>query len=142
VEVEGPQLVHATCVAVDGRGLLLMGRAGSGKSALALALMALGARLVADDQTRLTPDGAALVASCPPTLRGLIEARGLGILHAEPVESAPVVLVVDLDHTEDQRLPPVRHVILAGRTLALVHAQQTPHFPAALLQYVRGGRHA
>lgn len=104
--------------------------------------MALGARLVADDQTILTPEGADLIATCPPTLCGLIEARGLGILMAEPVAATPVVLVVDMDHTEGQRLPPVRHVTLAGRTLALVHMQQTPHFPAALLQYVRGGRHA
>ncbi|MDX5349528.1 MAG: serine kinase, partial [Paracoccaceae bacterium] len=46
----GPQIVHATSVAVDGRGLLILGPSGAGKSSLALRLIALGARLVADDR--------------------------------------------------------------------------------------------
>ena len=37
--------------ASDGRGLLILGPSGAGKSALALQLIALGARLVADDRT-------------------------------------------------------------------------------------------
>ena len=41
--------MHATTVALRGRGLLILGPSGSGKSTLALQLMAVGARLVADD---------------------------------------------------------------------------------------------
>ena len=52
-------ILHATCVAVDGRGLLILGPSGSGKSALALQLIALGAQLVADDRTRVSRRGAA-----------------------------------------------------------------------------------
>ena len=89
-------LLHATCVAVEGRGVLICGPSGAGKSALGLQLMALGARLVADDQVALSRRDGALWAACPPTIRGMIEARGVGLLNADPVEGAEVVLAVDL----------------------------------------------
>ncbi len=47
-------IVHASCVAFGGAGVLILGPSGSGKSALALALMGLGAALVADDRVLLT----------------------------------------------------------------------------------------
>lgn len=132
--------LHATCVAVEGRGLLITGPSGSGKSGLALALMAYGARLVADDQVTLSVAEGALWASCPPPIRGMIEARGLGLLAAEAVDRAEVVLVVDLGVTEMERLPPRREVTYLGRTVPLVRGGAGPHFPAALLHYVRAGR--
>ena len=49
--------VHATCIAIDGHGILLRGPAGSGKSDLALRAIDRGARLVADDQVVLTRHG-------------------------------------------------------------------------------------
>lgn len=133
-------ILHATCVSVDGRGLLITGPSGSGKSSLALALMAYGARLVADDRTILHLRGGMLWASCPPALRGMIEARGLGLLNAAAESGASVVLAVDLSVSETERLPPHRNVTYLGRTVDLVHAQQTPHFPAALLHYLKEGR--
>ena len=45
-------LVHATTIDIAGLGVLVMGASGSGKSDLALRLIAAGALLVADDQTR------------------------------------------------------------------------------------------
>lgn len=135
-------ILHAGCVALDGRGLLIIGPSGSGKSSLALSLMALGADLVSDDRTILTLRGGELHAQCPPALRGMIEARGLGILNARPLDGAKVVLAVDMGVTETERLPPHRYVTYLGRTVALVHAQQTAHFPAALLAYLKGGRHS
>lgn len=132
--------LHATCVGIDGRGLLITGPSGAGKSSLALALMALGARLVADDQVTLSTRGTALLATCPPALRGMIEARGLGLLHADAMDETVVTVAVDLSRTEDTRLPPRRDVTYLGRTVALVLGQTSPHFPAALLHYVRAGR--
>jgi HPr kinase/phosphorylase len=138
---EGASLtLHASCVASGGRGILILGPSGSGKSTLALALMALGARLVADDRTILAPRGDAVHATCPPALRGLIEARGLGLLNAEPMDGADLSLVVDLAVTETERLPPHRSATYFGRTVDLVQAQRNPHFPAALMAYLSGGR--
>ena len=132
--------LHATTVAVEGRGILITGPAGAGKSSLALALMALGARLVADDRTILTTEGAALVATCPPSLHGMIEARGIGILRADAVDRAVVTVAVDMGQTETERLPEHRDVTYLGRMVPLVLGQRLPHFPSALLHYVRAGR--
>ncbi|MDP4031550.1 MAG: HPr kinase/phosphatase C-terminal domain-containing protein [Pseudorhodobacter sp.] len=134
--------LHASCVALDGKGLLILGPSGSGKSALALQLMALGAVLVADDYTELARCDAALIARCPTALRGLIEARGVGILRADTVESIPVVLVVDLGRRETERLPPKRQIILLGQSLDLVLRRKDSHFPFAVLQVLRAGRRA
>ena len=138
----GGEPVHASCVALGDRGLLILGPSGSGKSALALRLMALGAALVADDQTLLTREGDALIARCPPQLSGLIEARFVGLLRTTPLERAEIALVVDLSQHEAARLPPRRSVMLCGVTLDLVLPTQSDHFPAALICYLVGGRAA
>jgi HPr kinase/phosphorylase len=132
--------LHATTVAVDGQGILITGPAGAGKSSLALSLMALGARLVADDRTILTAEGEVLVATCPPTLQGMIEARGIGILRADPVAAVVVTVAVDMGQIETNRLPDPRDVTYLGRMVPLVLGQRLPHFPSALLHYVRAGR--
>lgn len=134
--------LHATCVAVDGKGLLILGPSGSGKSSLALQMMAFGARLVADDRVDLARRGDALFATCPVPLRGLIEARGLGILHADPVPEAEVVLIADLAHAPGARLPPPATMLLHGCEIDLVAAAPNDHFSASLVQYLRGGRAA
>ncbi len=133
-------ILHATCVAVAGRGLLIVGPSGAGKSALALQMMALGARLVSDDRV-LVSRGEGLIARCPaPAIRGLIEARGVGLLRAEPVGQAQVVLVTDLGQDEDQRLPPQRVITILGMSLPLVLRVHNDHFPAAMMVYLQGGR--
>lgn len=99
-------LVHGTTVALEGEGVLLRGPSGSGKSDLALRLIDAGARLVADDQTELsrTPNG--LMARSPASIAGKLEVRGVGILRAPAVPSAPVRLVVDLVPADRvERLP-------------------------------------
>lgn len=102
--------------------------------------MAYGASLVADDQTTLHLEGDDLVATCPPAIAGMIEARGLGLLHAEAHPRCTIGLVVDLGQTEAMRLPPHRNVTYLGRMVPLVLGQATPHFPAALWHYIRAGR--
>lgn len=99
---DGPT-IHATAVALNGRGVLLIGPPGSGKSDLALRLVAAGWQLVADDRVVLTRDGDGLIASAPPRLAGLIEVRGVGIV-PEPTHSAAVALALDLGRPP-QRLP-------------------------------------
>jgi len=120
--------------------VLILGPSGSGKSSLALGLMALGARLVADDRTILRPGPDAPLASCPPAIRGRIEARGIGSPAADPAPPTPVALVVDLGQQEPDRLPPHRTRTIAGHAVPLVQNPGTGPFAAAILQYLRGGR--
>lgn len=119
---------------------MIEGPSGSGKSSLALALMALGAKLVADDRTelRLEEKGRNVIADAPKTLPALIEARGVGLLPA--VLSGPTVLglVVDLGVPETTRLPEARVSDVLGQPIALMHSPAGSHFPQALLQYARG----
>jgi HPr kinase/phosphorylase len=137
------EILHATSLAVDGRGLLILGPSGSGKSALALQLVSRGAALVADDRTRVERVEERLVASCPnPDLAGLIEARGVGVLRAPTLALATVALVADLGQTETDRLPPYRSVTILGVPLSLVLHVQNDHFPDALMLYLRHGRQA
>ncbi|OYU40940.1 MAG: serine kinase [Pseudorhodobacter sp. PARRP1] len=133
-------LLHASCVAMNGQAVLILGAAGAGKSALALQLIAYGADLVADDQTQITAQDQQLIATCPPALSGMIEARGLGLLHTPACARATLRLVVDLDQTETERLPPHRITTLLGVSLPLVLGAQTPHFPASVLCYLKGAR--
>jgi serine kinase of HPr protein (carbohydrate metabolism regulator) len=98
------ETIHAGCVAIGGRGVLLAGRSGSGKSDLALRLIDRGARLVSDDYTELSRERGKLVARAPARIAGKIEARGVGILELEPLPEAPVCLLVDLDGVPE-RLP-------------------------------------
>jgi len=132
--------LHATCVAVDGRGLLIRGASGSGKSALALWLIGLGAGLVADDRVILKRDNDALKASAPGAISAMIEARGLGLLNAQPCGPVPLAYVVDLDRTEAARMPPLRSTELLGLSLPLLFGVDAPHFPAALMQMMKEGR--
>ncbi len=133
-------VVHGTSVSFERRALLIIGPSGSGKSGLALELMAHGAGLIADDRTLLiaAPDGPPRAAA-PEAIRGRIEARGLGILAATPAPPAPLAAILDLGQRETERLPPHRTCRVLGHEIQLLHNGDTSHFSAAILQYLRGG---
>ena len=106
------EMVHATTVAKDGRGVIIAGRSGSGKSDLALRLIDRGFVLVSDDQTMIIKSGEGLIASAPRTIRGKIEVRGIGILEMPSHDTAAVSLWVQLSD-DIKRLPEYeRHQIL------------------------------
>jgi HPr kinase/phosphorylase len=113
--------VHGTCVAIDGEGVLLRGRPGSGKSDLALRLIDGGALLVADDQTELSRRGDAIAAAAPEAIAGRIEIRGVGILACPSVATAPLRLVVDLVGADEvERLPEAQNCRYLGRSVPLL----------------------
>lgn len=132
--------LHASCVAMEGRAALILGKSGSGKSALALQIMAFGGQLVADDRVVLTRIQDQLVASCPPQIRGLIEARGMGLLRATPAEPTLVACVIDLDQTEQDRLPHPREFTVNGITIPLFYRVDGIHFASAISQFLRCGQ--
>ena len=114
-------LVHGTCVDLDGRGILLRGPSGSGKSDLALRLIDRGAKLVADDQVELRRHAGRLLARGPITLSGRMEIRGLGILSSPYVKEAALAGIVDLVTPQAvERMPEPRKVVLLDVELPAV----------------------
>lgn len=74
-------VLHGTFLHVHGIGVLLEGRAGAGKSALALDLVSRGHALVADDAVEcVRPAPAIVVGRSPAVIEGYLETRGLGVL--------------------------------------------------------------
>ena len=104
------ETLHASCVARDGRAVMIFGPSGAGKSDLALRLIDRGFALVSDDQTMVRKSGERLLASAPPTIRGKLEIRGIGIVELTPATDVPVAMIVELT-SEIQRLVIARQLL-------------------------------
>lgn len=99
--------IPGVLLAVYGLGVLLSGRAGSGKSSLALALINRGHRLISDDAPQFTRrQNDTIVGACPPLLQQFLDVRGLGMIHlsrwfgsAACQNQQPLDLIVQLDTT-------------------------------------------
>jgi HPr kinase/phosphorylase len=113
--------VHGTAVSIDGKGLLILGQSGSGKSQLALALITHGAKLISDDQVILINTESEIILSAPKSISGKIEARFIGILKM-PVLIAPLYLVIDLDQKELDRLPKKKFVTYFDKKIPALNA--------------------
>ena len=88
-------LIHASCVRWQNKGILLIGNSGQGKSTGALALIEKGAALVADDYVELNPKEDKILATCPTTTAGKLEARGVGIVSMDFLPQTSVDLIID-----------------------------------------------
>ncbi|PHQ72332.1 MAG: serine kinase [Sneathiella sp.] len=128
--------IHGSAVEINGKGVLLIGSSGAGKSDLALRLIDGGARLIADDYTIIEgqKDGSALMSS-PDEISGLIEVRGLGLMKMPYTCSIPLHLVFELTPYGDiNRMPDLAEVTLDGVT---VPQRQLDPFMASAAATVR-----
>lgn len=136
--------LHASCVSIGSRGVLLMGKSGSGKSDLSLRLMALGAMLVADDQVLLHEKDGLLTASVDPSIRGLLEIHGVGLVRYPVANNIPVVLAVELVPLEQmEHLPTPRTFEIMGHSIPKIAIygfdSSAPHKVYAALHAMRKG---
>lgn len=122
--------VHATTVALGEVGVLIRGAPGSGKTTLALSLIASAsaagrfARLVADDGTLLAAAGGRLIARAPESIAGLAEVRGHGIVAVPHLAAVRVALVVDLvPQAHLERMPEPSACELVGVRVSRVRAE-------------------
>jgi HPr kinase/phosphorylase len=132
--------IHGSAVLVGARAVLIRGPSGAGKSRLALDLIMAAAagqlrfaRLIGDDRLHLECAGGRLLVRPAPTLMGLIELRGGGILRLPHEPCAVVGLVVDLEAADAERLPGRGQIELEGVTLPrLAVGNGVPALPGLL----------
>lgn len=111
-----------------GKAALIRGASGAGKSDLALRCIAQGVsrmlpfavELVCDDRAVIVGQHGHLMVSAPSHIWGKIEVRGQGIVEVPAVESARLVLVVDLVSPGEpvERLPDPESVEILGHKVA------------------------
>lgn len=124
--------LHASAAAWCGRGILVRGVSGAGKSALIAELLAAGAHLVADDLVQIERRQGRLYAT-PVAETGLIELRGNGIFRLATTVGVPVTLCVELAvEIGSERLPAVATARIAG--VELPRLQLGRDAPAAVAQ--------
>ena len=119
-----PLATHASAVLLGEGAVLIRGPSGSGKSALAMALVELAsrsrfARLVGDDRVTLQGAGGRLLVRPVAAIAGLVERRGLGLTPVSHEAAAVVAMVVDLAEGQPARLPEPEDMVveIAGVTL-------------------------
>lgn len=117
------KLLHATCVKFEGRGILLLGKSGAGKSDLALRLIDAGGVLIGDDYVNISAarDGK-LKAESVDTIAGMIEVRGVGLVRMTYEKEVLLSIALDLVRESEKidRLGQTQSYEIEGQALPLV----------------------
>ena len=79
-ELAATDTLHGVMMNIYGRGVMIMGKSGIGKSEVALDLINRGHMLVADDCIEVTRVHTSLICQAPKMLKRMLEIRGLGIV--------------------------------------------------------------
>lgn len=104
-EVLAPEtLIHGVFLNIHGKGVIIKGDSGIGKSEIALELVKRGHLLVADDAVELYHMGQTIVGKAPEVLRNLLEIRGIGVIDVSKMfgisatlDKDQVDLIIQLD---------------------------------------------
>lgn len=109
--------IYASCVSYYGKGILIRGKSGSGKSDLCLRLiMNKGCLLVGDDRIDIFEKKGKLKAYGIKTIANTLEVRGIGLAHFPAKKSEIINLVVDLeeDFNKIERYPEPEYEEIEG----------------------------
>ena len=104
VALAAETLIHGVFLNIYGKGVVIRGDSGIGKSEIALELIKRGHLLIADDTVELYHIGQGIVGKAPQVLKNLLEIRGIGVIDvskmfgvASVLEKNSVDLIIQLD---------------------------------------------
>lgn len=86
------ECIHGGLLSIYGKGVLIRGESGLGKSEIALELIKHGHQLVADDRVDCYRIHNRIVGKAPKLLAGMLEIRGIGIINVARMFGASTVL--------------------------------------------------
>lgn len=92
-------ILHGVFLSIHGKGVIVKGDSGIGKSEIALDLIQRGHILVADDCVELSRVGNSIIGKSPAVLSNLLEIRGIGVIDVVKMFGVSSILdkdVVDL----------------------------------------------
>lgn len=137
--------VHASLVVVNGLGVMITGKSGIGKSEAVLELIGNGHSFVSDDTVNLKRIGRKFIGTPATITKGLLEARGIGIINIPVIygaktvkDSTEVELVIEFIASDDLpepdrlgnannfyeildgRIPLIQIPVRTGRSLAVL----------------------
>jgi len=133
------KILHASSVEIDGKGVVILGKSGSGKSNLAIKLISMGAKLISDDQTYFKLKDNKIIISKPKTTPNFIEARGIGLIKTPMVMSAKLFCFVNITNIELERLPYEEKKYCFGKKIKMVGFNPTYNNESALFLSLRYG---
>lgn len=84
--------IHGVLISVFGKGVLITGESGMGKSETALELIRKGHVLVSDDRVDIRRVHNTVIGYAPELLKGLLELRGIGIIDVARMFGASAML--------------------------------------------------
>ena len=146
--------IHGVLISVYGKGVLICGESGMGKSETALELIRKGHVLVADDRVDVVRVHNSIIGHSPQLLQGMLEIRGIGIIDVAKMfgasallSSAQIDLVVSLEkfdssveyarvgieneqfmHVLEVDLPKIVLPVKEGRTMAVLIESAVTNF--------------
>ncbi len=102
------ETIYGVLVVVYGKGVLLTGESGIGKSETALELIRDGQTLVADDRVDILRVHSKLIGTAPKLLERMLELRGIGVIDVERMYGATsyvsrhqIDMVIHLTHMDN-----------------------------------------
>lgn len=88
-------LMHGVFLNIYGKGVVIRGDSGIGKSEIALELIKRGHLLIADDAIELYHIGQGIVGKAPEVLKNLLEIRGIGVIDVSKMFGVASILPKD-----------------------------------------------
>lgn len=102
--------VHGVLLSIYGKGVMITGESGMGKSETALELIRRGHVLVADDRVDISRIHNTLIGQAPELLKGMLEIRGIGIIDvakmfgsSSTLAKNEVDLIIHLEKWDDDK---------------------------------------